>query len=228
MAKVKQIKPDQKLGAYSTSSGLHAFLSSKIEVNKSLELYYNYIVESVRIQLGYNNMFSSELSEEASDLVQATLIALWHRLSSEQEQINSPKAYIRRIVHSRYVDAIRRSKPIFQLPVNQEGELYQGRVLHTPGEGVQDPADEFEREELIAAVIDDVHKLPPYQQYAMICMLKDEVGDTFPLVEAFRKRGIDIRKMDWPQEAVEAQKLRSSLSVARKKFRSIKGKYSLV
>lgn len=228
MAKVKQIKQAGKTTVYSTSAGQSASSQSEIEVNKSLERHFTYIVESVRIQLGYNNLLSNESTEEASDLVQATLIALWRRLCSEQGQINSPKAYIRRIVHSCYVDAIRRCKLTFPLPLNQEGELYQGRVLLVPGEGVQDPANEFEREELIAEVIDDVLRLPPHQQYAMICMLKDEVEDTLSLEEAFRKRGIDIRKIDWPREAFEMQKLRSSLSAARKKLRSIRSKYSLV
>jgi RNA polymerase sigma factor (sigma-70 family) len=228
MTKIKQIKPDPNLGVNSTSSGLPASFRSKVEINKFLERNYNYIVKSVLIQVGHSSMFASVYPENASDLAQTALIALWRKLTSEQGQINSPKAYIRRIVHSSFVDAIRTHKPIFPLPVDQEGELYQGRILLIPGEGAQDPADEFEREELIAEVIEDVLRLPPHQQYAMICMLKDEVGDTFPLVEAFRKRGIDIRKMDWPQEAVEAQKLRSSLSAARKKLRSIRSKYSFV
>ncbi len=68
---------------------------------------------------------------------------------------------------------------------------------------MQDPALEFEHEELIADVIDNVLRLPHHQQYAMICLLKDEIGDTFPLVEEFAKHGIDIRTIDWPRDAVE-------------------------
>src|SRR5205085_6783159 len=110
----------------------------------------------------------------------------------------------------------RQSKLTSPLPMDQDGELYQGRVLLVPSDGMQDPAFEFERKELIAEVVNDVLTLPPIQRYAMICTLKDEIGDTFPLAETFRKHGIDIETINWPRERMELQKLQSSLSVARK------------
>ena len=224
---VRQITPHRKLHANFILPGPSASLGSKTEVNKSLEQYYQYIVELARIQVGHSSMLAEEFPEEINDLAQSTLIAFWQRLNSEKGQINSPKAYISHIVHSRGVDMIRQRqrKPIFPLPVDQDGELYQGRVILIPSDGMQDPALEFERKEFITEVIDDVLKLPPHQRYAMICTLKDELGDSLLLVEAFSKRGIDIGTINWPQDTVELQKLRSSLSVARKKLRFSKKKY---
>ena len=204
------------LSSLSTSGG------NNIEVNKSLERYYKYILELVRMQVPRSIVSPEELDDEINDLAETTLIIFWSKLISEHVQIDSPKAYIRSIVRSQCVDLIRqlKRKPTLSLPTDQDGELYQGRVVLIPSDGMQDPALEFEHEELIAEVIDDVLRLPHHQQYAMICLLKDEVGDTFPLVEEFAKHGVDISTIDWPRDPVELHKLKSSLSVARKKLRS--------
>ena len=205
-----------------TRSSLSSSGGNSIEVNKSLERYYKYILELVRMQVPRTIVPPEELDEEINDLAETTLIIFWSRLISGQVQITSPKAYIRYIVRSQCVDLIRqlKRKPTLSLPTDQDGELYQGKALLIPSDGMQDPALEFEHEELIAEVIDDVLRLPHHQQYAMICLLKDEVGDTFPLVEEFAKHGVDISTIDWPRDPVELHKLKSSLSVARKKLRS--------
>ncbi len=192
-------------------SSLSPSNGSNIEVNKSLERYYKYILELVRMQVPRGIVPPDELDEEIKDLAETTLIIFWSKLISEQIQITSPKAYIRYIVRSQCVDLIRqlKRKPTFPLPTDQDGELYQGKALLIPSDGMEDPALEFE-----------LLRLPHHQQYAMICLLKDEVGDTFPLVEEFAKHGVDISTIDWPRDPVELHKLKSSLSVARKKLRS--------
>lgn len=230
MANVKHTNLDPQLPTNSSVSRLTASLGSKINVNKSLEQHYTYIMELARTHLPRNVVPPKEFSEEISDLAQITLITFWLRLISDKRPLTSPKAYIGCIVRSRCVDIVRRrkGKSTLPLPVDQDGELYQGRVMLIPGAGMQDPAIEYERKELITEVVDDVLKLPPHQQYAMICVLKDEVGDTFPLVETFRKHGVDIAIVDWPHKAAELQKLQSSLSVARRKLRTAKSKYGIV
>ena len=114
------------------------------------------------------------------------------------------------------------------LLLDQDGEMVQSNAVLITGDGLCDPVTEFERKEMIAEVVADVLELPAIQRYAMICVLKDEVGDTFPLEEVFGKHGIDIKTINWPEDPVELQKLQSSLSVARKKLRAFKGKYALV
>jgi len=223
-SKMITVKQGYKAAEKPILSSPSTFDGSNIEVNKSLERYYKYILELVRMQVPRSIVPPEELDEEINDLAETTLIIFWSRLISGQVQITSPKAYIRYIVRSQCVDLFRqlKRKPTLSLPTDQDGELYQGKVLLIPSDGMQDPALEFEHEELIAEVIDDVLRLPHHQQYAMICLLKDEVGDTFPLVEEFAKHGIDIRTIGWPLDPDELHKLKSSLSAARKKLRSFK------
>lgn len=230
MVRVKQRNPDSKLPAKSIAPDLGASEEGKIDVNQSLERYHKYISQLARKQVLHKRVPPEEYSEEVHDLIQTTLITFWLRLISEQVQITSPRAYIGCIVRSRCIDMLRRRtcKPTLPLPVDQDGELYQGRVLLIPSEGMQDPALEFERKELIAAVIDDVLKLPPRQRYAIICVLKDEVAETFPLAETFSKHGIDVGAINWPQEPIELQRLQSSLSVAQRKLRSVSSTYRLL
>src|SRR5436309_16016707 len=120
MVTVKQaLITDEKptLSSLSTSNG------SNFEVNKSLERYYKYILELVRMQVPRSIVPPEELDEEINDLAETTLIILWSKLISEQVQIDSPKAYIRCIVRSQCVDLIRqlKRKPTLPLPADQDG-----------------------------------------------------------------------------------------------------------
>jgi len=171
-----------------------------------------------------------EFDDEVDELAQKSLITFWPKLISKEIQIISPEAYLSRIVRSRCIDMMRQRKNMAtsRLLLDQDGEMYQGNALPITGHGLCDPVAEFERKELIAEVVDDVLELPAVQRYAMICVLKDEVGDTLPLEEVFGKHGIDIKTINWPEDPIELQKLQSSLSVARKKLRASKGKYALV
>ncbi len=81
---------------------------------------------------------------------------------------------------------------------------------------MQDPSIGYEQREFLEELIRDVVKLPSKQRFAMICLLKDEIGTIFPLSEAFKHYGIDIQNINWPREASELHRSRSSLSVARK------------
>src|SRR6266446_7002199 len=201
MAGATSVKLPIKSKAKAISSHLPTSESGRADVNKSLERYYNYILELARIQIARSTWPLSDPEEEVNDLVQMTLIAFWPKLVSEKAQILCPNAYIRSIVRSRYTDLMRQRKhrTYLPLPMDQDGELYQGKALLMPGDGIQDPVAQYERKELIEEVIDDILTLPPCQQRAMICTLKDEVGDVQILEEAFRKRGLDISTVNWPE-----------------------------
>ncbi len=219
MAEAKQADLDVPLEANSPSS------NNKPDANISLEYCYKYASILVRLQIPRNIASPEELPEAINDLTQTSVIRFWNRLtSSKRGEIASPKAYLRRIVYSQCIDIARghKRKPSLPLPLDQDGEPQQGKVLLNLSEGMQDPAIEFERKEFIAELIQDVLRLPPKQRYAMICVLKDEVAHIFPLEEMFLKHGMDIRNIHWPDDPAGLQKLRSLLVVARKTLRSLK------
>src|SRR5437763_2124912 len=166
MGKTRPTKQANLVGKDSTLPGLPAFAKSKIDASKSLDQHYKYISNLVRRQVPRNVVPAEELTEEINDLIQATLMTFWLRLMSKEVQIAFSKAYIGCIVRSQCVDMIRRHKrkPTLPLSVDQDGELYQGRALIIPSDGMQDPALEFELKEFIEEIIDDVVRLPSKQR----------------------------------------------------------------
>jgi RNA polymerase sigma factor (sigma-70 family) len=197
--------------------------NGKGDVNTILERYKECIVASAQKQISRRAVPAEELADEIDDVVQMTLITLWRRLSSEEVHITSLKAYIASVVHSRSVDMIRirqRHRFVQPLTMEQEDELYQDTVHLISNNGMQDPAFEYRYKELLVEIVNDVLKLPPRQRSAMICVLKDAVEDTALLAEALEQHGIDIGDISWPEDAVALQRLRSSLSIARKKLRT--------
>lgn len=192
------------------------------EESAFLALYIPYIQSLLRKKA------SPGLEEESKDVYQEVLLALWLKLTPRRGEIISPKAYVYQVVHSHWIDAARQRqrRPTFPL-LEEDGEPSQEVARFFPGEGMGDPALEYERKELIEEVIYDVTQLPPIQMKAMVCMLRDEIENTFPLTEAFAKYGIDIRSIVWPDDGHERQSWLSSLSVARKKLRTLKERYAL-
>lgn len=194
-----------------------------------LEQHDPYIVALARKQVPRNITSPETLADDIDELAQNTRIRLW--MSLQKGSIANPRAYIRSIVYTEAVNMVRRHKPAFQLPLDDYGELYQGRLLLSPGEGMQDPSVELEEEEMttefIQTTVDAVLKLPPRQQQAMICSLKDQLDNILTLVESFRDKQVDIESMHWPEEKDEAQRLYASLSIAWKKLRTLKQSYVL-
>lgn len=168
--------------------------------------------------------------EDINDVSQEVLITLWLKMIPRLEEFKSPEAYLRSIVNSRWIDAARKLKRQPTLPLLEEdGEPSQEVVRFFSGEGIGDPVLEYERKELIEEVIHEVTRLPSIQRKAMICMLRDEIGNIFPLTEAFAKYSVDIRSTVWPDDSCERQSWLSSLSVARKKLRrTLKQRYAFV
>ena len=100
-------------------------------------------------------------------------------------EITSPAGYVASAARSESIDEIRRRKRkrTFPLPLDQDGELSQGKVLFPVQQGMRDPAIEYELKEWITEVIDVVVQLPQKQVYAIVCAMKDEVEDTSLLAE---------------------------------------------
>jgi hypothetical protein len=89
---------------------------------------------------------------------------------------------------------------------------------------MRDPAYEVEQEEYLTnsltQTVDEVLALPPCQQRAVICSLKDRIDNVLLLIETFGEHQVDIEQVSWPEERDERQKCRASLAVARKKLRT--------
>ena len=168
------------------------------------------------------------LDLEVDELAQNVRIKFW--LAMRREAIMHHKAYIRRIVQTEVVNMIRKYNRGGSLPLDDDGELRQGQVLMMTRQYMSDPADEVEYQESMAHSTDTLLKgvlqLPSQQQRAVVCTLKEKVDDLLPLVELFANHNLDIRNMNWSQDKSEMQSLRTSLSVARRKLRSMHDEYA--
>ena len=164
------------------------------------------------------------LDLETDELVQRVRIKFWHAL--EDKQIDFPKTYIKRIVNSEFIDMVRRIRPNYalDLPMDEEGEIYQGHMLITPSAGMADPSIEYEERveasERMEEVVDAVLTLPERQQQAIVCDMRDRVDDLDALTKAFKKRKAAIETWQWPQQKKEKTLLRASLNYARLKVKS--------
>lgn len=189
---------------------------------ETLKKYEPYIRSLVRKKFPRDLVHPDVLDLAIDEAVEEALVKLWSAL--QQNCITNVQAYIRSIIRSVIADMRRKHKPTQPLPVDEEGELYQGNVIATVGEGWHDPADEVEREEFVTnsltQTVDEVLALPSCQQRAVICSLKDRIDDVLLLVETFRAHKVNIELVNWPGERDERQKSRASLAVARKKLRT--------
>src|SRR5579884_1981935 len=193
---------------------------SDFDAEEILERHDEYIMSLARKNIPRNIVPSEDMDLEIDELAQNSRIKLW--LALRKQQITYLKAYIRRILQTETVNMVRQRKLTLPLPIDEDGELYQGNLLVTASEEMQDPLDELEREETIAEyitkTIDDVLKLPSHQQFAMICSLKDQLDDLLLLIEGFKDHNVDIEEVNWPEEKEKIQRIRASLSIARKKL----------
>jgi DNA-directed RNA polymerase specialized sigma24 family protein len=200
------------------------------EIDEILRQNDDYILTLARKKVPRHITSPELLDLEIQELAQRSRIKLWRTL--QQSRVTHIKAYIRCIVHSASMDMIRNYKPDLPLPLDEEGELYQGNVLVTPCEGMQDPLYELEQKEAateyITQAVDMLRTLPPCQRRVMICSLKDQLDDVLTLAQVFKNFEIDIEAVRWPSKKKEMQNLRASLSIARKKLRSLKRWHELV
>lgn len=185
--------------------------------NAALVYYREWIFTLVQQQV-HRSGFPAE---EVDDLTQIVLITFW--LISKQVQIVAPKAYIRSIVRSRSIDMQRRKHASRKMPIlSLERDVELTHHLLISHNEMLNPALGCEHREFLESVVEKVLRLPPCQQQAMICTLKDEVGETYFLVEAFLRHGVDIRDICWPQDTIALRTLKGSLAPARKKLRVLR------
>ena len=192
------------------------------EIEEILRRYDDYIIAIARKSIACRFVSPEFLDFEIQELAQLCRIKLWRAL--QKGEITYIKAYIRRIVHSVSIDMVRNHKHELPLPLDEEGELYQGNLLVALSEGLQDPVYELEQKELaieyMTLVAGILRSLPPCQRRTMICTLKDQMDDLVTLTQVFKKCGVNIETIGWPSRKKELQSLRASLSIARKKLRT--------
>ena len=190
-----------------------------------LEQQDAYIVAVARKKVPRNAVRAEEVADEVDELAQHMRIKLW-RLSLKENVMN-PWGYINRVASTEAVDMVRQHKMTVPLSLTKDGELVQGHLLGTAGDGIQDPAEELEQKERLADciefIIDGVLALPPVQQRALVCSLKEKKEELLLLMDALRTHGVDVEAFNWPASKEEVQRLRASLSIARKKMRSLLG-----
>jgi RNA polymerase sigma factor (sigma-70 family) len=189
-----------------------------IDIEELLQQYDSYIVMQVRERVSHEPAFTRlpVLELEIDELVQLVRIKFWRIL--QEKEIQYPRAYIKRIVNSEFIDMMRRQKQLQPLPQDTDGEI-GGKLIAATDECTSNPIDIIEQQEEATECIDEVVtailELPRRQQHVMVCSLRDRVDDLLPLVDAFQERERDIDEWQWPKDKGEKQLLRASLSYAR-------------
>ena len=192
------------------------------EIDEILRQHEDYICALARDRVPRHLVSPELLDLEIQELAQRSRIRLWRTL--QKTRITYIKAYIRSIVHSVSIDMIRGYKSDLPLPLDEDGEIYQGNVLVTCSEGMQDPLYELEQQECVSEyitqVVDLLSSFPLCQRRAMVCSLKNQLDDILTITQVFKNFEINIEAVRWPSKKKEEQNLRASLSVTRKKLRS--------
>ncbi|MBV9228834.1 MAG: sigma-70 family RNA polymerase sigma factor [Chloroflexi bacterium] len=206
---------------YESSAAINNAVLAEIDIEEMLERFDPFITSQVKelVRQNPNIAHAAVRDLETDELIQRVRIKFWNVLKNRQVEYS--KAYIRRIIHSEFVDMLRRKRPMqsLPLPIDEEGELYQGAMLITPGQGMSDPEYEYEEEVELTICMDEmvdaVLQLPARQQQAMVCSLRDRVDDLTRLEDAFDTRQVDMSMLQWPTKKAEKQILQASLSAAR-------------
>jgi signal recognition particle subunit SEC65 len=167
------------------------------------------------------------LDLELDEIIQRVRIKLWQAL--EKRDIYYPCAYIKLIIQTELIDMKRRKKPYLLLSIDEElahvEVEIEARRMADPAETM---AQQIDASTCLKEMIQAVLALPPRQQYAMICSLKERVDDLRQLIEAFKAYMIDIQAIQWPAGKAEKQLLHASLVPAKKTLAKSLGRTSSV
>ena len=187
-----------------------------------------YIVSLARKKAPRSRTSPDSVADDIDELAQRIRIKLW--LISLKQDITAVRTYIRHIAATVSIDMLREQKPTVALPVNEEGELYQGKLLFAPRQEEQDPAALLVQEESFSEGMElmagGVLDLPPVQQQAMLYSLKKQIDELLPFLEILQQHGADIEGATMPEEINQQRSHRTSLSVARKKMRALHRKHN--
>ncbi|HLZ63638.1 MAG TPA: hypothetical protein VKR06_42435 [Ktedonosporobacter sp.] len=201
--------------------------SKDVDVGTTLEYYEKYIVSLAWKNVPRRLIHPDLLRDEVDELAQVIRVKFW--IESQKRHIVSPKAYLSCIAYTEAMNMIRALKSILPLVTNQDGEIDQGRLLITQSAEMQDPAEVLEQAESLVERINrfvvKVLALPPREQQAFVWFLKRYITvkqntDLLPLVDVLRERGLDSDLIEWSKNKEEVQRLRSLLSVVRRKWRN--------
>jgi DNA-directed RNA polymerase specialized sigma24 family protein len=194
-------------------------LDSNDSIDSLVELYQAYIMKQAKSMAYLTSMMahSADLYVDPDDIAQEVSLSFWKQL--KKGFIDNPEAYIRRITHNKYIDAMRRCHMnLRSLPVAENGELLEGEILITPGEGMADPAEEFERQtainDLTERVANAVSRLPLRQQRAASRVLLKRVDNLLQIIEVFEAHQVTPEVYEGEDE-VEKHRLQASFSPAR-------------
>lgn len=158
--------------------------------------------------------------EKRNEVKQNVRIKLWRAL--QERIIQSPLAYARTIIKNEFNDLGRGRKLPEQLSLDDYGEVKQGQILINLSEGWENPEHVVEQREDVAncldVAVDGISVLPRRQQLAMICLLLERIDDTIHLKKVFEQYQVRIEIEGWPDDEMDEQRLRASISVARRKI----------
>ena len=163
-----------------------------------------------------------EFNMEVDELVQRSRIKLWQAL--QKRQVAFPKAYIRNIVSSECVDLARQHKSYMPLPVDDDGELYQGNILLTVGEDVSDPENILVQKESHAERLKELinivlYRLTRRQKQAFLYGLREKIDDVDALNETLAEHELRLEDdICMPASRAERRSLQASCSQARRKI----------
>ena len=196
---------------------------STVALDEILECYNHYIVALAQRSLLWRALPPERLPTAIDELAQNARLKLWQAM--QKRSIEHHKSYIRRLIEHEAIDILRHERSFVRLDVNEEGEVYQDHFLATPAGDRSDSLERIEHEEaiadLVARAVGMILGLPPRQQRALICSLKDRGEDALPLLNALQERGIAIGSINWPEDEADRHRLKASLAAARKKLRSL-------
>ena len=155
------------------------------DVDEILEHFDSFIRTLARKNIPHAITSSDVIDMDIDELAQITRLKLW--LALQKQDIRHMNAYIRRIVHNEAINMVRQHKPVAPLITDDEGEPYLVHMMIASSQVKQDPAERIEQEEMLSSysskLVQNVLELPPQQQRAMICALKDQIADILPLVD---------------------------------------------
>ena len=105
-----------------------------------LAQYDSYIISLAWLIVNSNTKFvhPSVLDLMVDDLIQNSRIKLWQALRNGVT-IHSLKSLIRQIVHNEFINLVRQHKPTLSLPLDDDGELRQGKPITAKSTDLDNP-----------------------------------------------------------------------------------------
>jgi RNA polymerase sigma factor (sigma-70 family) len=156
---------------------------------------------------------------DSDDVAQEACIKFW--LICKKQHIDSPRAYIRKIVHTIVADMVRKYKSqLFQtLSIDEHGEISEIYLMNVEEAELSNPETILEQkeslDETMKKLMDAVTDLPPRQKISTVTTLRRRVDDLIQFVTVLQENNLDS-ELEWPIERVERQRLQASFPHGRR------------